>query len=81
MGGAYELEPNPLTIRLSCGTGETVLGLTPEDEAVMASFGQAYAGVKDEPPPAGGLIRRAAPLPALPGYDPGPAPRGSQQTK
>jgi len=61
MGGAYSLEPNPLTVRLRCGKGETMLGLTAEDEAVMTSFGEAYAGIKTEPLPAGGLLRRPGP--------------------
>ena len=42
LGGAYDLEPNPLSVTLICGEAakRMVPGLTPEDEALLATFGK-----------------------------------------
>lgn len=44
IGGAYDLTPNPLMVKLSCGDGATgpVLGLSAADKEVMSGFGESY---------------------------------------
>ena len=43
LGGAYRLEPNPLTITLICGTAATTppLDLTSEERALINDFGRS----------------------------------------
>ena len=51
LGGAYDLEPNPLAVAIDCGDPrrlqDQVKGLSGEDQALLEGFGRVGA---DEPP-------------------------------